>query len=83
MPASALTRKRSAMRKRTVESGALASIPWHNWLRAAVLHYGLTPQSFWRMSIKEWRMINDLGATGALPLTRDEYEQLTRFFPDV
>lgn len=52
--------------------------PWPHLL-ATALSLGLAPESFWRLSIKEWRA---LAAPAADSLTRQAFETLTRRFPD-
>ncbi len=48
---------------------------------------GLSPATFWAMSLPEWRAaVNGFatrtGARRAAPLARAEFEQLMRRFPD-
>lgn len=51
--------------------------PWGRWL-AAAFAAGLTPEAFWRLSLKEWRAL--LGPRGAMD--RAGFEALARRFPD-
>lgn len=47
-------------------------------LRAAAM-LGLSPESFWRLGVREWRA---LAAREADALRRAEFEALRRVFPD-
>ncbi len=49
-------------------------------LRAAVA-MGIRPEAFWRLSLKEWRMLTAVSA-GAVPMGRGELEQMMRAWPD-
>jgi len=49
-------------------------------LRTAV-SAGVTPEAFWRLSLREWRML--LGSTAtAAPMARGEFERLAEAWPD-
>lgn len=50
---------------------------WGAALRAA-LRMGISPDGFWRLSVREWRMLT--GAAGAMK--PDELAQLMARFPD-
>jgi len=52
---------------------------WGDWLRQA-LSLGLPPAAFWRLSLREWRLL--LGPQGPGPLSRAEFAALTHRFPD-
>ena len=55
-------------------------LEWGEALRAA-LAMGVGPEAFWRLSLKEWRML--VGpATGAAPMSRQELEALSETWPD-
>lgn len=49
-------------------------------LRGAV-QAGVTAPDFWRLSLKEWRLLTAAPAEG-LPLGRREFEQLAEAWPD-
>ncbi|MBU1383675.1 MAG: phage tail assembly chaperone [Alphaproteobacteria bacterium] len=49
-------------------------------LRTAAL-LGLEPATFWRLSLKEWRMLTE-AATASAPLGRSEFERMTEAWPD-
>ena len=49
-------------------------------LRTAVA-LGVSPEAFWRLSLKEWRMLT-ARATGLVPMGRGEVEALMRAWPD-
>lgn len=51
---------------------------WSAMLRAAVA-MGLTPDAFWRLSWREWRMLT---GEAAPRLARSEFEALMARFPD-
>lgn len=49
-------------------------------LRAA-LAMGVTPEAFWRLSLREWRMLTP--AVGwADALSREEFERMKEAWPD-
>ena len=49
-------------------------------LRAAS-HLGLRPGAFWRLSLKEWRMLMEAPAAGE-PMRRGEFERMAEAWPD-
>ncbi|MBA4804924.1 MAG: phage tail assembly chaperone [Brevundimonas sp.] len=49
-------------------------------LRAAALR-GLPPEAFWRLSLKEWRMLSAPPGAAA-PMARTEFERLAEAWPD-
>lgn len=54
--------------------------PWCEMLRAAAAA-GVAPEAFWRLSLREWRML--AGAPGAAaPMGRGEFERLAEAWPD-
>ncbi|HRP10790.1 MAG TPA: phage tail assembly chaperone [Terricaulis sp.] len=52
--------------------------PWGAWLKAAFV-FGLAPDAFWRLSLKEWRALT---AAGAAPFDRSAFDALAAQFPD-
>lgn len=54
--------------------------PWGSMLRVAA-RGGVTPEDFWRLSLKEWRLLTEAPVEG-LPLGRREFEQLSEAWPD-
>lgn len=52
---------------------------WGAMLRAAVA-MGIAPEAFWRMSLKEWRMLT--APTGPGPMGRRELDEMMRAWPD-
>lgn len=42
---------------------------------------GIAPGEFWRLSLKEWRMLTET-ASGTRPLGRGEFERLMAMWPD-
>jgi len=54
--------------------------PWGAMLRTAAL-LGLEPQAFWRLSLREWRMMTEAPAASA-PLGRSEFERMAEAWPD-
>jgi uncharacterized phage protein (TIGR02216 family) len=54
--------------------------PWAAMLRRAVL-VGLPPAAFWRLSLKEWRMLVEPGE-GPGTMDRRELERLAEAWPD-
>lgn len=53
---------------------------WRGALRLAVLRLGLTPESFWRLSLREWRALTE--APAAPVLDRAALDALIARFPD-
>jgi uncharacterized phage protein (TIGR02216 family) len=49
-------------------------------LRTAVA-LGVSPEAFWRLSLKEWRMLTAV-AGKAVPMGRAEVEALMQAWPD-
>ncbi|MBI2262295.1 MAG: phage tail assembly chaperone [Caulobacterales bacterium] len=49
-------------------------------MRTAAL-LGAPPPAFWRLSLKEWRMLTDAPAASA-PLGRAAFERLAEAWPD-
>ncbi|MGA0546050.1 phage tail assembly chaperone [Brevundimonas sp. VNH65] len=49
-------------------------------LRTA-LAMGLAPDAFWRLSLREWRMLTGAPA-GSTPLSRTEFERMREVWPD-
>ncbi|MBU3972570.1 MAG: phage tail assembly chaperone [Alphaproteobacteria bacterium] len=54
--------------------------PWDEMLRAAA-GLGVGPQAFWRLSLREWRMLT-ARPRAAGPLGRDEFERMAEAWPD-
>lgn len=54
--------------------------PWASMLRAACL-LGLRPGDFWRLSLKEWRMLTE-ASTADAPMRRSEFERMAEAWPD-
>lgn len=49
-------------------------------LRLAVERFGVTPESFWRLSLREWRMLTAPPEQAAM--SRGELERLVERWPD-
>lgn len=47
----------------------------------AVAGMGVGPEAFWRLSLREWRMLTEWPAEAA-PLGRDELARMTEAWPD-
>ncbi|ADL00577.1 phage tail assembly chaperone [Brevundimonas subvibrioides] len=58
----------------------MAETGWGAMLRTAVA-LGVSPDRFWRLSLKEWRMLTAV-APGAVPMGRREVEALMTAWPD-
>tara|TARA_R110002051_G_scaffold27428_1_gene65977 strand:+ start:513 stop:758 length:246 start_codon:yes stop_codon:yes gene_type:complete len=54
--------------------------PWGEMLRVAA-RAGVTPAAFWRLSLKEWRMLTERPA-GPVPMGRDGFERMMAAWPD-
>lgn len=52
--------------------------PWPQLLRAAA-GMGITPDAFWRLSLKEWRAL--MGGEGEA-MSRAVFDDLARRYPD-
>lgn len=53
---------------------------WHDALRAAA-HLGISPDVFWRLSLREWLALVHTGQAHA-PLSRTQLSDLMARFPD-
>ena len=53
--------------------------PWGAMLVEAS-RMGISPEAFWRLSVREWRMLTERPGTAALG--RDGFERLARAWPD-
>ena len=53
---------------------------WGEMLQAAA-RMGVAPEGFWRLSLKEWRMLT-AGPVQAAPLGRSELERMAALWPD-
>lgn len=56
----------------------MSLLPWERLLGAAA-RMGIAPEAFWRMSLKEWRMIVGQQEKS---LGRGELDALARLYPD-
>ena len=54
--------------------------PWSEMLRMAV-RLGVQPEGFWRLSLKEWRMLT-ARPEALLPMGRGVFEQMAERWPD-
>ncbi len=54
--------------------------PWGEMLRTAAM-LGVGPEAFWRLSLKEWRMLTQR-PDGVVPLGRGQLEAMRRRWPD-
>jgi len=54
--------------------------PWGEMMQAAA-RMGVAPEGFWRLSLKEWRMLT-AGPVQAAPLGRNELEAMVGLWPD-
>lgn len=60
------------------EAGRIAD--WSEMLRAAV-QMGVGPEAFWRLSLREWRMLTERPG-GGLPIGRLDLERMAEAWPD-
>lgn len=58
----------------------MAETNWGTMLRIAV-SLGVGPEGFWRLSLKEWRMLT-ARPDAARPMGRGEMEAMARAWPD-
>ena len=54
--------------------------PWDEMLRTAA-RLGVGPEGFWRLSLREWRMLT-ARAGGVAPMGRGEFERMAEAWPD-
>jgi uncharacterized phage protein (TIGR02216 family) len=54
--------------------------PWGEMLRAA-MRMGVAPEAFWRLSLREWRMLTET-PRGAAPMARAGLAKLMEDWPD-
>lgn len=57
-----------------------AGIDWPGLMRVGLTGLGLAPETFWRLTPVELRMM--LGAETAAPMTRARLDELLAAFPD-
>ena len=53
---------------------------WAEMMRAAV-EMGVSPQGFWRLSLREWRWLT-AGDAGIAPMGRAGLDEMMRRWPD-
>ena len=54
--------------------------PWSEMARTAAI-LGVTPEAFWRLSLKEWRMLTEPAASMA-PMRRNDLTRMAEAWPD-
>ena len=54
--------------------------PWGEMLRTAA-RLGVGPEGFWRLSLREWRMLTERPG-GAAPLGREDLMRMAESWPD-
>lgn len=54
--------------------------PWDEMLRTAARH-GLGPGAFWRLSLREWRMLT-AQPEGPAPMAREDLMRMAEAWPD-
>lgn len=54
--------------------------PWGEMLRTAA-SLGVGPEAFWRLSLREWRILTERPAS-AVPLGRRDFERMVEAWPD-
>jgi uncharacterized phage protein (TIGR02216 family) len=54
--------------------------PWATMMQAAA-RMGVGPQAFWRLSLREWRMLTAPAAREA-PMARGDLERMAERWPD-
>lgn len=53
---------------------------WGEMTRTAAM-LGVAPEAFWRLSLKEWRMLTDRPASTA-PMAREDLMRMSEAWPD-
>lgn len=54
--------------------------PWSEMIRTAAT-LGVRPHEFWRLSLREWRMLTERPA-GLRPMDRCDFDKMTEAWPD-
>lgn len=54
---------------------------WPRQIRRASREFGIAPEAFWRLSLKEWRALTGQ-PTGLAPISRADLEALIDAYPD-
>lgn len=54
--------------------------PWGAMMLAAC-RAGVPPEAFWRLSLREWRMLMEASPANA-PMGRGEFERMAEAWPD-
>jgi len=54
--------------------------PWGEMLRTAT-RLGVGPEAFWRLSLREWRMLTESPRGGA-PMGREDFMRMAEAWPD-
>lgn len=54
--------------------------PWTEMVRAAAL-LGLAPEAFWKLSLREWRMLTERPGAPT-PMNRGDLDRMTEAWPD-
>lgn len=57
----------------------MTGIPFDDWLRASQLRFAISPHEFWRLSLREWLVLN---RPDIAPLDRSNLENLLTRWPD-
>lgn len=61
---------------------AATPTPWAEMLRLG-LQLGIAPDAFWRLSVREWRMLTDRpDRPGGPTMGRETFERLAGDWPD-
>ncbi len=55
--------------------------PWGEMLRTAT-RLGVGPEGFWRLSLREWRMLTERPEGGGAPMGRGRFERMAEAWPD-
>jgi uncharacterized phage protein (TIGR02216 family) len=56
-------------------------LDWPGLMRVGLMHLGLSPEAFWRLTPVELRLMSG-AETVVPPLTRARLEELARAYPD-
>ena len=54
--------------------------PLDTWLKLAVRNFGLSPESFWAMSVRDWLVLSGTDNTQAVG--RPDLHKLMKIYPD-
>ncbi|WP_420470832.1 phage tail assembly chaperone [Brevundimonas sp. FT23042] len=55
--------------------------PWRRMLQAAAAA-GVSPEAFWRLSLREWRLLTEPSEERPVAMGREDFRRLQEAWPD-